>query len=107
VIAMAPSTDYMVKARQNDIHDLARPIIVGDVGLVVIELQHLVNCLEAYSRAGGSQTIIDLYKLRYTIIVSWIYIVGLLSSEVVERYFDPSGYLGASRAARAKKDLAN
>ncbi len=103
VIAMAPSVEYMVKARQNEIHSLTRPIIVGDVGLVVIELQNLVNCLQAHAKGGGSQTIIELYKLRYTVIVAWIYTVGLLSSDIVEHYFDPKGYLEASRAARAKK----
>jgi hypothetical protein len=106
VNAMAPSKDYMVKSRQNDIHNQTLPIIRSDIGIVVIELQHLVNCLEAYRTAGGNQTVIGLYKLRYTVIVTWIDIVGLLSSEVVEKYFDPKGYLEVSRAARAKKDSA-
>jgi hypothetical protein len=105
VIKMAPSTDYIVKARQDDIYDQTRPIIAADVNLVVIELQHLVNCLDAYKAAGGNQTIIDLYKLRYTIIVAWIYIAGQLSSDTVERFFDPKGYL-ASRAAKASENSA-
>jgi hypothetical protein len=78
------------------------PIIRADVGLAVIELQQLVQCLAAYAKADGSATVIDLYKSRYTIIIAWIFLVGLLSSDIVKRYFDPEGYLEASRAARAK-----
>jgi hypothetical protein len=96
-----PSTDYMVKAKRNELQGAVLPIISADVGLALIELQHLVQCLEAYVRGGGSSTVIELYKSRYTIVVAWIDLVGLMSADIVERYFDPKGYLEA-RAAKAK-----
>jgi hypothetical protein len=56
-----------------------------------------------YAKVGGSQILISLYKSRYTIIVAWIYLVGLLSSDIVDRYFEPQAYLDASGAANEKK----
>lgn len=105
-IVRKPSSDYMVRARHDELLRVVPPIIAADVGLALIEFQHLVQCLGAYATQGGSSTIIGLYKSRYTITVAWIDIVGLMTADIVERYFDPKGYL-ASQAANAKMNSAD
>jgi hypothetical protein len=46
--AMRPSDSYLVQGRRKQIHNQVVPIITRNWGLVVIELQQLVVCLQDY-----------------------------------------------------------
>jgi hypothetical protein len=106
VAAMTPPDSYIVSERRAETRSHAVPIIKSDVTLAVIELQQLALCLREYEKVGGSQIVIGLYRSRYTIIIAWMYIVELLSSDIVEQYFNPKGYLEASRAAHEKQSAS-
>jgi hypothetical protein len=81
-----------------------------DCALIVIELQQLVQLLGTYLQAGGSPEIVKFYKDRYRMDVAWLQSVGLLASEIVERYFSAAAFveylIGVARQRRLPLPVA-
>jgi len=54
-----------------------------------IELNQLAWCLRTYRQAGGSETVMMFYTIRYQAIVTWLDAMGFMNSHpAVHEYFD-------------------
>lgn len=62
--------------------------IVLESNAIIIEIQQLVWALDEYLEAGGNAVIIEFYKRRYEVVVSWLNVLGF-ESERVTNFFKP------------------
>jgi hypothetical protein len=61
-----------------------------EIGILVIELQQLVQTIEKYVLIGGNEIIVNFYKERYEVIVCWLNVLGLAdTSQHVMKFFKP------------------
>ena len=70
-----------------------------EIGILVIELQQLVQTLEKYKLIGGNEIIVDFYKKRYEVIVCWLHVLGHAnSSQRVMEFFKPQELVAALKS---------
>ena len=91
--ALNTTSDYIVSARNSTVIQSAKDALLLQVGSLSIELQQLVWCLQEYEKEGGSSTVSEFYKRRYSAVVCWLDASELAKpSERVLEYFKPKDF---------------
>jgi len=67
--------------------EAAIDVVSTEVPPLATDLEYMAVCMQIYQQRGGDSDIVKLYRLRYSGVVGWLYIAGLLRNEAVNSQF--------------------
>lgn len=89
--ALTTTDDHILEASRQQLLASSKDAISLQAGVLGIELDQLVWCLQEYAAASGSPVVAQFYRRRYRAIICWLDAMGFLPDhERIQQYFKPS-----------------
>lgn len=89
--ALSTTDNHLSEASRQQLLAISKDAISLQVGVLGIEFDQLVWCLQSYETASGSPTVVYFYRRRYQAIICWLDAMGYFSDFVrSQQYFKPS-----------------